>query len=429
MEKGLQNNFIYFSQLVGLPVILNEKKIGHVDDAIAVLKEMYPKVNTLVMHRAMSDKKYSLPWSNVKKITEEKAVYIDSPPLEIPGNRIKLSENEMLLKETFWDNQIVDISGSKLVRVNDLHLLREDSNLWVVHIDIGFRGFLRRLGWFKFVDRIFKWFFSYEIKDRFISWKYVQPIGTDLPESLHLKVPYAKLAEMHPADIADILADLAPDERAAIFKSIDNITAAKSMQELPMKIRIQVAESINQEQLANILKEMPMDEVVDLVDKLPKKFTGSLFRILPQEKVSRIKDLLKHPAHTAGSLMTTEFLTTKAGIPANEILGKIRVKSKEVESIYYTYVVDDSESLIGYVSLRHLLLAAPNQLVSEIMRKKVIKTRVETDIRKVAKMFYKYNLSVIPVIDKQNKVQGIITIKDAINSVFPEIQEKIEDIR
>ena len=240
----LPKKFIFLYYVINLPVIdsLTGKKIGRIDDLTASLKEMYPKVTGLIM-RNKKNKKIFLPWNSVKMLVENKGIFIENF-LAVAQENYNPIENEILLKETFWDKQIVDIHGSKVVRVNDLHLLREGLNLWVVHMDIGITGLLRRLGCSKVFEFIIKLVSSYEVEDRIISWKFVQPIngpiGTD---ALSLKVHHSRLAELHPADLADILIDLGTEERLNILKSMDKVTAANTIQELPLKIRLQVAEA------------------------------------------------------------------------------------------------------------------------------------------------------------------------------------------
>ncbi|MDD5686871.1 MAG: CBS domain-containing protein [Elusimicrobia bacterium] len=423
--NGFEKSFIYLSQIIGLPVvnINSNEKIGKIDDVAVLLKEMYPKVSGLIIKN--KKKKFYLSWIYVKKVIEDKAIYVENPAVNA-GNSVNQSEEEMLLKETFWDKQIVDISGAKVVRVNDLHLLREGLNFWVVHMNVGFRGLLLRLGCYHIVDAIFQLLFSYEIKDNLISWKYVQPIkDSNSRESLHLKIQQPKLSELHPADLSDILMDLGVDERKRIFLSLDKVTAAKTLHELPLKIRIQVAESLPQEHLSVVLKEMPMDEVVDLLAHLPKKLVSSFYSILPKEKVSQIKDLLSHSEHIAGSIMNTDFMVTKINVTANDVLNNVKAKAKNTESFYYVYVLDDNDSLIGIVTLRQLLSMEPTKLVSDFMRKRIKKVKINTDVKKVAQMFSKYNFYEIPVIDKQNKIMGIITLKDAFEAVYGEIKEEV----
>lgn len=427
MEKGWEKQFIYMSQIIGMPVIdlSVNKRIGYVKDLVAIHRESYYKVDALIIRRNIFSKKICLQWLHVKRIVENKAVYIDNFN-NSPDHNYGLHENEILLKETFWDKQIVDISGAKVVRINDLHLLKEELNLWVVHMDVSIKGLLRRLGVDTLIASIMRFLFSYEFKDKLVSWKYVQAIVPSKSESLQLKVSYSKLSEVHPAELADILIDLGIEERMIVFRGLDSATASKALQELPLKVRIQVTELLTNEQFSAIANEMPMDELVDLLAALPKKKFNSFLSTFSKEKVIQIKDLKEHSSHIAGSIMNTEFVSIKHNTPAGEVLKKI-VSGTKVESIYYIYVLDDNDALSGVVTLRQLLTAPPEKPVAEFMRKKVIRVKIDTDNKAVSSIFLKYNFNVVPVVDKQNKIKGIITMKDAIESTFPEMWEKIEE--
>ena len=424
-----QPNFIYFSSILNIPVVdyQTKRKFGFVYDVVADLREMYPRVSALVVKKKFSKKVMYLPWNSVKAIEEKKYISTEKPDSAFIDD-IRLSENEICLKETFLDKQIVDISGSKVVRVNDLHILCENLKLWFVHVDIGFKGLLRRLGWLKFFSFMSRWLFSYEMKEKFISWKYVQPItSTEKFKYLSLKVPHSKLAELHPADLADILIDLGMEERLLIFGSFDMETAADILQELPTKIRVQVAEMLDRGKLAQILEKMPMDEVVDLLDEMRNESVDSLFKILPAEDVKKIKDLRKHSEHTAGSLMNPEFISADLNASVREVMKLVREEAEDMESIYYIYIIDEKKTLNGIVTLKQLLIEEHDTKMSELMRQNVIKVEVDTHIKKVAQVFFKYNFMVVPVVDEENRIAGIITIKDALESVFPEIREETEE--
>lgn len=421
-----QHNFIFLSQLTGIPVIdqATGKRIGTTVDIVASLKDTYPKAAAVVMRAGALGERKHVPWRNVRRVEEGRAIYVDAPAA---GERP--AENEILLRDTFWDKQIVDISGSKVVRVNDLHLLREEQNLWVVHMDIGLKGLIRRLGWTRPVDFILRWLFSYELKDKLISWKFVQPISsTQGADLLSLKLTGSRLSELHPADLADILIDLGTDERVVILKTLDTVTAASTFTELPLKMRLQVAETLELGQLAPIVGEMQVDEAVDLIARLPRRKVNSLFAQLPPDRVTQIRGLLDLSERTAGSIVNTQFISVQLSQTAGQVLEKIRAEGKNKETVYYVYVTDDSGSLAGVATLRQLLTAPPERPVSELMRKRVVKTRIDADVKTVAEIFYKYDFTVVPVVDRGNKLLGIISIKDAFEAVFPEIREEAEEM-
>lgn len=430
---SIQKQFTFLSLIVKIPVIdsATGKKIGTSIDVVAILREMYPRICALVIRNVRHRKKCYVPWKNVKMVLEGKAIYVENIQSVLEQD-FKIPENEVLLKDTFWDKQIVDISGSKVVRVNDLHLLKENNSFWVVHVDVGMTGIIRRLGLTRLVNFIVKLVSSYELKDKLISWKFVHPItSADGTESLSLRVPHSRLRELHPADLADVIVDLGSDEKIAVIKSLDYTMAAHTFQALPLKVRTQIIELLDHEYLVNIVNEMAMDELVDLMLELPRKKRSAVLSRLPQEKVTQITDLLEHSKHIAGSIMNTEFISAKHTATAGMILDKIKKESRKKESIYYVYILDDSDVLVGVVTLRQLLTAAPEKVVSEFMRKRIAKVEVDTNVKDVAEIFYKYDFTIVPVVDKHkhNKMQGIITMKDAFESVFHEIRKETEEIK
>ena len=176
MMNNLKKNFIFLSQMIGSPVLdqASGVRLGRIADVVATLREMYPRVSGLVVKRNGGPKTY-LPWKQVTKVNIDGSVEV-AVHEPFAADNMQLSDNEILLKETFWDKQIVDIEGSKVVRVNDLHLLKEDLNVWLVHMDVGISGLLRRLGCWGLVNAIVHSIISDDIEDRFISWKFVQPI-------------------------------------------------------------------------------------------------------------------------------------------------------------------------------------------------------------------------------------------------------------
>ncbi len=428
-DRARHTSFIFLSQIINLPVVdADSVFIGRLYDVVADVHGMYPKINALIVRKGFRKKKLLYyPWKYIENILEDRLVVLDEA--DHPTEPFKLSSSELRLRETFWDRQIVDIAGSKVVRVNDLHILKDGIKLWLVHVDVGFKGLLRRLGWLRFFSSAVKWLFAYELKDKFISWKFVQPITAagDF-KTLSLRVPSSKLSQLHPADLADILIDLGAEERLLIFNSFDDATASDILQELPLKMRLMMAKSIDHERLARILEETPMDEVVDLLDEMPYETVSSLFKLLPEEKVGQIKSLLKHSDRVAGSLMNTEFLSAQANETAARVLKRIRKMADDIESIYYIYVLNDLDVPIGVLTLKQILKAESKTPVGTIMRENVVRVKVDTHIKLVAQIFYKYNFTVVPVVDEYDRIQGIITIKDALEPVFPEIREETEEV-
>ncbi|HTP12408.1 MAG TPA: CBS domain-containing protein, partial [Bacteroidota bacterium] len=316
--------------------------------------------------------------------------------------------------------------------VNDLQLLvdkssKENPNLWLVHIDIGIKGLLRRLGWLGIANSIFHWLFSRDLKDKFVSWKYVQPTTTtNVYGAMHLRVDSTKLADFHPADLADVLEELGKDERATLIESLEPPIAAATIQEMPMSARIEIAEGIDTQKLAAIVQEMQMDEIVDLLEEISPQRKYALLAALPHEKITEIRELARLSAVGIGNIMNTDFITVTENQPVKDVMKVVKKESRKAELVYYVYVVDEAGKLKGLVTLRSLLTAKPKTLVSDIMRENVISVELDTSIRRVAQVFFKYSFEAVPVVNEEGIIQGIISLRDALKVVFPEIKKESE---
>ncbi len=424
-------NFLYLSELLNLPVV-NEadgRQLGRIEDMAAATGQVYPKVTGLLIRaRGPSATRY-VPWSSVRKADYRRSISLDLASAAANGFDTA-KENEILLRKSFFDKQIISTSGYKVVRVNDLQLLVDNSakgtpGLWLVHIDIGVKGLLRRLGWARPFNAAFRWIVGRDIRDKFVSWKHVQPTSTtSVYGSLHLKTDSSKLSEIHPADLADILEDLGSDERLSMLESLDRSTAAATLQEMPIRLRVQVAESLDLETMTAILHEMPVDEVVDLLDEFTPERRSSVLAVLPPETVDEIKELSRQSARRVGSIMNTDFIAATSTQPAGEVLAVIKERCEKTELFRYVYVLDQEEHVKGVVSLRYLITADPGLPVCDLMQETVQTVTIDTTIKVAAQVFFKYNFEALPVVDEEQRMLGIITIRDTLESRFPEIVEE-----
>jgi CBS domain-containing protein/sporulation protein YlmC with PRC-barrel domain len=431
--SGDNFNFIYLSEILHLPIFnaSTGTKIGRIVDLAARTSHVYPKITALIASMHDAREPVYIPWSHVRLTVFKKHVTVDYP-FEMEPESPASIENEILLKKTFLDKQIISTTGFKLVRVNDLQLLidnssKENPNLWLVHIDIGFKGLLRRLGWINVINPVFNWFFAREINDKFLMWKNVQPTtATNVNGSVILKADSSKLSTILPADLADILEDLGTEERTSLLESISPAIAAATLQEMPMNLRVQLAESLDNDHLARIVAEMEMDETVDLLDELLAERREAIFALLTKERVEEIHELTRMSASGVGSIMNTNFITVKETHTVREVMRIVKEETKRAELLYYIYVVDEEERLKGLVTLRQLLSAKGTVPVGTIMRGTIVSVRVDSSIKKAAQLFFKYKFDAIPVVDDVDKLQGFVTISDVLDAVFPEVKQAAE---
>jgi magnesium transporter len=374
-------------------------------------------VTHILVKRQNKKKPYLLKWNKLVKNHHE--FVVDSVSEEDFCDFL-LKEGDILLKESLLDKQIVDTDGAKIRRVNDLQFLKARNDLLLVHVDVGFRGLMRRVGLEKPTDFLLQGLLDYSLTDQFISWKFVQPLSS--PDLLRLKIAQSRLAHLHPADLADIIEDLDIHNRAAVFQSLDVETAAEILEESDPKIQVSLIKDMEVSDASDIIEEMSLSEAADLLGDLPKKKAEDILMEMEKDVAEDVKELLAHPEETAGGLMTTSFLSFAPSTTVAEALEHIRKEAEDMDFIYYLYVIDDAEHLLGMLSLRDLLVASPNTPLSEIMDTRLVAVSLDEDKEKIAEQFIKYGMMAIPVVDEANKLEGVIIFRNLLELVAPELR-------
>jgi len=330
-----------------------------------------------------------------------------------------LADNELLLRDALLDKQIVDTDGAKVRRVNDLQFLKAHRCLYLIHVDVGFRGLMRRVGLEKVMDAFLRWFFDYTLSDQWISWKFVQPLST--PDLLRLSITQHRLSQLHPADLADIIEDLDIHKRTAVFRSLDVETAAETLEETDPKIQVRLIEDMKPEKSADIIEEMSLSEAADLLGDLPKEKADGILKEMEQEVAEDVKELLTHPEETAGGLMTSAFLKFRPEITAGEAMDYLRREAEEMDTIHYLYVTDAEDRLLGVISLREILVADPAAALKDLMDERVVAVRLDEEPDEIAGQFAKYGVTAIPVVDADDRIEGVILFKNLLEVVAPHL--------
>jgi magnesium transporter len=413
MNQNLKD-FYFFSDFLNRKVHYpSGQKVGKIADVLAERAEPYPMIIGILVK--LGRKKHYFPWESIAQIEPQITLSRDSL------DRVDTSlpeKNIVLLREEVMDKQIVDTFGAKVVRVNDLHFLRMDDHLRLVHVDVGFRGLMRRVGWEKGVDLALRLLFSYVLPNQFISWKYVQlPSGSDL---LHLSVSQKKLSHLHPADLADIIEDLSGKDRSAIFHALDTETAAEALEEIDPKIQKALIENIPVEKASDIVEEMSPSDAADLLADLPEETAEEILEGMEQEKAEDLRELLVHADETAGGLMTTAYLSLPPDVTVEAAISRLRAEAPNLDIIDYVYVVDKEEVLQGVVSIRNLLTAHSQQFLSEIQASRLVSVKLDEDQNEVVETFAKYGFRALPVVDEENHLKGIIGFQSVLEILAPE---------
>ena len=414
MDQVLKD-FYFFSDFVNRPVFgPSGRKIAKLSDLVAERAEPYPMIIGLMVRTQGRGRQY-VSWDRISRMEPRITVSGEDPsagPAPLPPKDI------VLLREAVMDKQIVDTFGAKVVRVNDLHFLRMNDHLRLVHVDVGFRGLMRRVGGEKMMDRALQWLFSYTLPNQFISWKYVQLLsGSDL---LQLSVSQKKLSHLHPADLADIMEDLTARERSAVFHALDPETAADTLEEIDPKIQKSLIEEIPVEKASDIVEEMSQDDAADLLGDLSEDKAEEILEGMEKEKAEDLRELLEHSDETAGGLMTTEFLSLSPEVTVEAALARLKAEASDLDILDYIYVVDPEGMLLGVVSIRDLFTSQAKQRLSEIQSQRLVTVKLEDDQKEVVDVFAKYGFRALPVVDEQNHLKGVIGFQSVLEVVVPE---------
>ena len=327
--------------------------------------------------------------------------------------------HEFYLRDFILDKQIVDVHGAKVVRVNDLVFALADNKLKLLHVDVGVRGLLRRLGFEQPIARFFKWFFDYTLKEKYIAWQYVHPLAD--PDRLKLQIPQSKLSELHPADLADIMEDMDVHERAAVVRSLEDDVVADALEEMDPKVQISIVRGLEPEKAADILEEMSPDEAADLIADLPRETADDILEEMEDEYQEKVKGLLEHDEDEAGGLMTNQFLALSPDKTIVDALAHIRQNADQVDVIYYIYILDNESHLLGVVNLRELLSNEIFTPLERIMTTRIITAKIDDDAETLADLFGKYGFRALPITDEDNKMQGVIRFKTIMEIVAPHL--------
>jgi CBS domain-containing protein len=405
---------LYLSQAIGRPVRdLHGEPIGTVADLIVAIGDRYPPVTGIVVKT--NGREIFLQWGSVTSLDAGGAT-LGTSAIDI--SKFQQRPNEIRLKQDLMDRQIVDIDGRKVVRVNDLRLDEVEGSLHLVAVDVGPSGLLRRLGiegpWRTLAHGLHR-----DVPERYIDWEDVDPVERTIA-SVKLRVPHKGLAELHPADLATIIDQLSRSDRAGVIAALDDEAAADAIGEMEPETQVDILEDLEPGRAADILEEMDPDEAADLVADLSDESRVEILGLMEKEEAEEVQELMTYGEETAGGIMTTEFVAVPATLTAAQTIDRLRELEPTAETIYYVYVTDVENCLVGVLSLRDLIVAKPNTVISKFMYDEPVAVRTDASQNEVTGVVARYNLLAVPVVDADGHLEGIVTVDDAIDTLLPQ---------
>jgi sporulation protein YlmC with PRC-barrel domain/CBS domain-containing protein len=324
----------------------------------------------------------------------------------------------LFLQQDLVDRQIIDINGRKVVRVNDVDLewveQGETRLLRVVEVEVGLRGAFRRV--FKgLIPRAQLESLSRKFKYRGIPWHFVDVIEVDPARRVKLRIEHERLADMHPSDLAEILQDLAPAEREAVFTSLDEEVAAETLQEVDPKLQKALLEKLDEEKIADIVEEMDPGAAADLLAELSEEQSDAILEEMEPEERQEVAELLEFDERSAAGAMTTDFVSVSVnGTVANSVQA-LRDFEGDPETVTEIYLLDEKRVLRGAIPLARLVVAHPETRLAVLAEPRVHSCPADTRQNDLAETFDKYNLHALPVIDAQSRMVGVIHADQVIS--------------
>jgi magnesium transporter len=376
-------------------------------------------VQALVIRRS-SAKARDLP--TVVRIAELQLDETGRMRLGSGASPIELSAEHtyLLLERDLLDQQIIDVHGHKVVRVNDVDLswapvdgAQLELALRINEVEVGMRGALRRL--LKglpqpAIDRL-----SRRLGSKVIPWEFVDLIDRDPARRVKLKIEQESLSRMHPSDLADILEELAPAERQALFKSLDEEVAAEALEEVDPRMQQALIESLDSEQIAGIVEEMDPGAAADLLSELSEEQSDAILEEMNPEERQDVEELLEFPSDSAAGRMTTEYIALASETTVTAAITALREFEGDVESVMDIFLLDDEGRIAFIVPLVKLLLAPGDASLKDLSNGHIVSCDVDANGKKVAELFDKYNLRSLPVVDGEKQLVGVIHAEQVIS--------------
>lgn len=410
---------LYLSQMLGRPVVDSTgEKIGTIADLAISTGEVFPRITSLAF-LGPGKTPFMISWRKYVEEFDE-----DGITLGVESHNIRFSylqPDEILLARDLLNRQIVDTQGMKVVRVNDLKLSESGSQLRLLGAEVGLRGILRGLApWLERAVVAVSKLFGKKIDEQIIAWNYMDLLDRDLSE-VQLSVTHKRLDELHPADVADILEQLDPQQRANVFQHLDDAQATEAISEMEDEYQADFIEDLDEARAAGLLGQMDPDDAADIVRDLPYEKAEALLRLMGVEDATEIRRLLGYKDGTAGGMMTTQYVAVPETYTVGETIEVLRELDEDHPTVHYVYVLDDYEKLVGVLSLRTLVLTDDRTLIKDVAYEDIISVPPDETEEDVAADIFKYDIPAMPVVDEHGSLLGIVTVDDAWDAIEEDV--------
>ena len=409
-REGPDRQLLSLSSVVGSPLLdRSGERLGRVSDLIVRLGDGgYPPISGLLARVGGRD--LFVPIEMVQSL-EPGRVTLRGATLSL--RRFERRPNELLLARDLATRHLINLARARLVRAYDIELACLGGQWRVVGVDPSGRPFLRRLLPRSLARRIWP--------STVLDWSSIEPFVSHVPTA-QLRIPYRKLARLHPAQIADLVEEASHDEGEEIIEAVgqDSALEADVFEELDRDHQLEFLRSRSDEEIAALLANMAPDDAADLLVDLDHERRQPVLALMPAGRQRKLKALLSYNPDTAGGLMNPEFAWVPGSATAAQALERVRSNQAIPETLGVVYTTDAEGRLSGAVSLVRLLRAEPATVVGELAQAEPPYLLPDADIHEVVRKMADYNLTAIPVVDEARRVLGVVTVDDVLDKMLPE---------
>jgi len=394
--------------------------VGRVKEMFIVPAEQPNRIARLLLERgkyrslvARYDQVATVEAGRLTLTTDESALELYHP-----------NEEWLAVQKDLLDQQIIDTHGRKVVRVNDVDLEEQRTNsnteLKLTDVDVGLPGAVRRMlkG---IVPPMAIRSVQSKLPQRTIRWEFVNLVEPDPLRRVKLRLSSERLAQLHPADLAEIVEELSPDDRQSIIASLDEESAADTLAELDERLQTQVVEKLDPEQAAGIIEEMSPDAAADLIQHLEPEKSKEVLGEMDVREASEVERLLNFDENTAGGMMNTELVVVAEDATRGEVLDYIRFHEIPVDQLDNIVLINRDAQLAGTVPVARLILAAGDTRMAELAFEPLLSVPTEARDKEVYEVFDKYNLRGLTVVNEHNVPIGAITVDDVVSRLHARI--------
>jgi magnesium transporter len=415
----------FLSEIINKPVIdLDGSRVGVLQDLIATTPSEYihPKIVGAVIRAK----------NNTIVVSYADLVVLLAPAISLSRRVNEITpylpgDQDFYLVDDVLDKQIIDTDDVRVVRVNDVELLRVNGSVVATNVDVGALGIFRRVGLENVVHKLAGLLHG-KVHPVFISWDDVELMPSDrngtTSQMVRLKTTRDRISDLHPADLANILADMNREQSGDFLETLDIEQVAETLEEIEPDLQASLVETMSDERVADILEEMSPDAAADLLAELSDERSEDLLELMDKEEAEDVRKLLSYPVESAGGLMTPDFIAVSPSLTAEQAIAYLRENAAEAETIFYVYVTDEQGHLKGVFSLSDLILAKPETPVVEFMHKRIVTVEPMDSQEEVARVVARYNLLAVPVLDENEILLGIVTSDDALDKIIPTAWKK-----